>query len=236
MTDARMTCTTTAERRPTPYQAFQRPSPGPAVRETAQGTWFLPVDGPGTLLRLPSDADASAVRRMRRLELPGLMPIASVLEDGGRVWVATPVPPGPTVDDLLSHGPDLGLGPGDAAAVLSAVGRALRALHMRGLGHGALDAAEIVIAPDGAPLLVAVTGGPGHRERDLAAWAQLAWVLAAAWCESDPAVAGDLRGCADLAEAVGLGAALGALPFASGGEGRRRVVRSWTAGTARAAG
>jgi len=107
---------------------------------------------------------------------------------------------------------------------------------MRGLGHGALDAAEIVIAPDGAPLLIAVTGGPGHREGDLAAWARLAWVLAAAWCEADPAVAGDLRGCADLAEAVGLGAALGALPLASGGEGRRRVVRSWTAGTARAAG
>ena len=107
---------------------------------------------------------------------------------------------------------------------------------MRGLGHGALDASEIVIAPDGAPLLVAVTGGPGHRERDLAAWAQLAWTLAARGAASDPAVAGDLRGCADLAEAVGLGAALGALPFASGGEGRRRVVRSWTAGTARAAG
>ena len=35
---------------------------------------------------------------------------------------------------------------------------------------------------------------------------------------------------------IGLGAALGALPFASGGEGRRRVVRSWTAGSARAAG
>ena len=35
---------------------------------------------------------------------------------------------------------------------------------------------------------------------------------------------------------VGLGAALGALPFASGGDGRQRAVRSWTAGTARAAG
>ena len=112
MTDARMTCTTTAERRPTPYQAVERPSPGPAVRETAQGTWFLPADGPGSLLRLPSDADASAVRRIRRLELPGLMPIATVLEDDGRVWVATPVPSGPTVDDLL------------ATAAISAWGRA----------------------------------------------------------------------------------------------------------------
>ena len=49
-------------------------------------------------------------------------------------------------------------------------------------------------------------------------------------------MAGDLRGCADLAEAIGLGAALGALPFASGGEARRRAVRTWAAGTARAAG
>jgi len=171
-----------------------------------------------------------------RLELPGLMPIATVLEDDGRVWVATPVPSGPTVDDLLSSGPDLGLGPGDAAAVLSAVGRTLRALHTRGLGHGALDPSEIVITPDGAPLLVAVTGGPGHREADLAAWARLSWTLAAAWCGTDTAVAGDLRGCADLAEAIGLGAALGALPFASGGDGRRRVVRDWSVVTARAAG
>jgi hypothetical protein len=42
-------------------------------------------------------------------------------------------------------------------------------------------------------------------------------------------VAGDLRGCADLAEAVGLGAALGALPLAADGDGRRRAVRAWQA-------
>jgi hypothetical protein len=226
MRDARTPGSTTVE----------RPAPGRAVRETAQGTWFLPVDGPGSLLRLPAGADAGAVRRLRRLGLPGLMPIASVLEDDGRVWVATPVPSGPTVHDLLGCGRALGLGAGDAAAVLSAVGRTLRALHTRGLSHGALDAAEVVIAPDGAPLLVALAGSTGQRERDLAAWARLAWALAQAWCDADPAVAGDLRGCADLAEAVGLGAALGALPFASGGEERRRAVHSWTAGAARAAG
>jgi hypothetical protein len=233
VSDARTPGPTTAERS---YQPVGRPAPGPAVRATVQGTWYLPADGPGSLLRLPPGADAAAVRRLRRLGLPGLMPIATVLEDDGRVWVATPVPTGPTVDDLLSCGRDLGLGAGDAAAVLSAVGRTLRALHTRGLSHGAVDAAEVVIAPDGAPLLVAVTGGAGQRERDLAAWARLAWALADAWCGADPAVGGDMRGCADLAEAVGLGAALGALPFASGGEARRRAVRSWTAGTARAAG
>ena len=236
MSDARTPQTTSAECPPVPYQPVVRPAPGLAVRKTVQGTWYLPADGPGSLLRLPISADAGAIRRLRRLGLPGLMPIATVLEDEGRVWVATPVPSGPTVDDLLASGRDLGLGPGDAAAVLGAVGRSLRALHTRGLGHGALLPSEVVIAPDGAPLLVAVTVGPGHRERDLAAWAVLAWTLADAWCGSDPAVGGDLRGCADLAEAVGLGAALGALPFASGGDGRKRVVRRWTAGTARAAG
>jgi len=156
VSDARTPGSTVVER---PYQPVGRPSPGPAVRETAQGTWFLPVDAPGSLLRLPAGADAGAVRRLRRLGLPGLMPIATVLEDDGRVWVATPVPTGPTVDDLLVNGRDLGLGPGDAAAVLSSVGRTLRALHTRGLGHGALDPSEVVIAPDGAPLLVAVMGG-----------------------------------------------------------------------------
>jgi hypothetical protein len=211
--------------------------PGAPVRETSQGTWFLPADGaPGSLLRLPAGVDAIAVRRLRRLGLPGLLPVDTVLEDDGRVWVTTPVPPGPTVDDLLVRGPGLGLGAGDAAAVLSSAGRALRALHARGTGHGVLDASAILVAPDGAPVLVALTGGSGHREADLAAWARLAWTLADAWCGSAPAVAGDLRGCADLAEAVGLGAALGALPFASGGEGRRRAVRSWVAGSARAAG
>jgi hypothetical protein len=212
------------------------------VRETAQGTWFLPDDGvPGSLLRLPAGVQAAAVRRLHRLELPGLLPIRSVVvdsspEDGDRVWIATPLPPGPTVDDLLVVGRDVGLGAGDAAAVLSAVGRALRALHARSLGHGALDASAVLLAPDGAPVLVAVTGVDVHRERDSASWARLAWTLADSWCRSDPAVAGDLRGCADLAEAVGLGDALGALPSASGGAGRRRAVGSWAAGTARAAG
>jgi hypothetical protein len=60
----------------------------------------------------------------------------------------------------------------------------------------------------------------------------LAWTLADTWCRGEPAVAGDLRGCADLAEAIGLGAALGALPIASDGEGRRRAVRAWAGGAA----
>lgn len=203
------------------------PRPGPAVRDSAQGTWFRPVSGPGALLRLPPGAEAGAVRRLRRLGLPGLLPVAAVVEDGGRVWVTTPLPPGPTVADLLDDGRGLGLGPGDAAAVLGAVGRALRALHARGTGHGTLDPGAVLLDPDGAPVLVAVVGGAGHRERDLAAWARLAWTLADAWCRPDRAAAGALRGCADLAEAVGLGAALGALPVASAGDGRRRAVRAW---------
>jgi len=208
----------------------RRQVPATPVRESAQGTWFLPATGAtGSLLRLPPGSDAAPVRRLRRLGLPGLLPIDTVLEDDGRLWISTPLPPGPTVDDLLDGGRALGLGPGDAAAVLGAVGRALRALHVRGLGHGAVDAPAVLIAPDGAPVLVAV-GGTGHRDRDLAGWARLAWTLADAWCRTDRGVAGDLRGCADLAEAVGLGAALGALPFAADGEGRRRAVRAWAEG------
>jgi hypothetical protein len=209
------------------------PLPGPRVRESADGTWFRAAgDAPGSLLRLPVGTDAALVRRLCRLGLPGLLPIDGVQEDDGRLWVATPLPPGPTVADLLDGGRLLGLGPGDAAAVLGAAGRALRALHARGLGHGALDASAVLIAPDGAPVLVALTGATGHRDRDLAAWARLAEALADTWCRTDRTVAGDLRGCADLAEAVGLGAALGALPFASDGEGRRRAVRAWEAAAA----
>jgi hypothetical protein len=211
--------------------------PGTPVRDTAQGTWFLPADGTsGSLLRLPPGASASAARRLARLGLPGLLPVDVVVEDGTRVWVVTLMPPAPTVADLLATGRDLGLGPGDAAAVLGVVGRALRALHARGVGHGALDASAVLLAPDGAPVLVAATGAGLHRERDFAAWARLAWALADAWCGGDPSVAGDLRGCADLAEAIGLGEALAALPSASGGAGRRRAMRSWAAEAARAAG
>ena len=206
------------------------PSPDPPVRESAQGTWFPLPDGfPGSRVRLPVGAEAATVRRLRRLGLPGLLPVAAVLEHDGRIWVDTPLPPGPTVGDLLDGGRRLGLGAGDATAVLGAVGRVLRALHARGLGHGALDPTAVLIAPDGAPVLVALTGGTGHRERDLAAWARLAWTLADAWCGSEPVVAGAVRGCADLAEAVGLGAALGALPVASDGAGRRRAVQAWVA-------
>jgi hypothetical protein len=207
-----------------------RPVVGDLVRDSPHGTWFRAADGSrGALLRLPPGAEASTVRRLRRLGLPGLLPIDVVLEDAGRIWVGTPLPPGPTVADLLDDGRRLGLRGGDAAAVLGAVGRVLRALHARGLGHGSLDGTAVLVAPDGAPVLVALTGGTGQRERDLAAWARLAWRLADTWCRTEPGVAGDLRGCADLAEAVGLGAALGALPLASDGEGRRRAVRAWAA-------
>ena len=207
--------------------AGRRPLPGARVRESAQGVWFRAASG--SVLRLPADADPVSLRRLQRLALPGLLPIDEVWDDAGLLWVATSLPPGPTVADLLADGRRLGLGAGDAAAVLGAVGRALRALYARGMGHGTLDASAVLIAPDGAPVLVTVTGGARHRERDLADWAQLAWTLAATWCAGEPAVAGALRGCADLAEAAGMAAALGALPVASDGAGRRRAVRAWTA-------
>ena len=204
------------------------PPPGAPVRESTQGTWFRLPDGtPGSRVRLPAGSEAAPVRRVRRLGLPGLLPVAAVLEHDDRIWVDTPLPPGPTVEDLLGGGRGLGLGAGDATAVLGAVGRALRALHARGLGHGALDPTAVLIAPDGAPVLVALTGGSGHRERDLTAWAGLAYTLAATWCGSEPVTAAAVRGCADLAEAAGLGAALGALPAAADGAGRRRAVQAW---------
>ena len=82
--------------------AGSSPLPDPPVRESAQGTWFRLPDGfPGSRVRLPVGAEAATVRRLRRLGLPGLLPVAAVLEHDGRIWVDTPLPPGPTVDDLL---------------------------------------------------------------------------------------------------------------------------------------
>jgi hypothetical protein len=197
------------------------------LRSTSAGDWFLPADGgSGSLLRVAGGVPADAVRRGRDLGLPGLLPIGNVVAENGQVWLRTPQPPGPSLDELL----DAPLTCADAAVVLRVVVGLLLGLHAMGLTHGSLDGAAILLDPDGAPLVVAVEAVPGERAQDAADVAGLAWALAEVWGTGNPEGAALLRRCADLAETTGLDAVLAALPRHGAGTAvaRRSAARGWS--------
>lgn len=195
------------------------------VRVTAAGAWFRPPDGgAGSLLRLPAGVPARAVRQVRDLGVPGLLPIGNVVDDAGRVSLRTPQPPGPTVEDLL--GPGTGLGTADAVAILGVVLRVLQALHVRGLAHGALDGDAVLLDPAGSPVVVLVAPA-GDAAADRLAAAALARLLAHGWCDAPGARL--LHEVAHLAATGGSIDALAALPRAPAhpGPARRVVARVW---------
>jgi hypothetical protein len=179
------------------------------VRSTPAGDWFLPVDGgAGSRLRVADGVGAGAVRRIRDLGLPGLLPIGNVVAANGQVWLRTPQPPAPALEDLL----DAPLTGEDATAVLTVVVRLLVELHARRLVHGHLDGRAVFLDPDGTPLVVMVDAGPGGPDRDADAVGQMAALLADAWCSDDARASAALRRCGGLARTAGLVAALAALP------------------------
>ena len=201
------------------------PVPGRLTRSTCAGDWYLPADGgAGSLLRVADGVAASAVRRVRDLALPGLLPIGNVVQVHGQVWLRTPQPPGPTIRDLVDV-PGLGLA--DAAAVLVGVVETVTALHRRRLTLGGLDDQVVLLDPDGAPSLVAIEATPGDRYRDLAGLAALARTLADAWCAGDPAGAAVLRRCGDLMVDSGPGAATAILPAPSHPAVRAAAAGAW---------
>jgi hypothetical protein len=216
--------------------ASTQPRPGPAVtagpvRVTAAGSWFRPPDGgAGSLLRLADGIPGESVRKVRDVGVPGLLPIGNVVERDG-VWLRTPQPPGPALEDLLTRENLLGVD--DAIAVLGTVGRILRSVHARGLAHGRLDGSAVMLDPDGVPLLVMVEPGRSDAQRDAADLAALASALAQTWCDGDPAGTALLRRCAVQAATAGIDAALAALPRppARPGPVRRQVARAWALST-----
>lgn len=198
------------------------------MRVTAAGSWFRPPDGgAGSLLRLADGIPAESVRRVRDIGVPGLLPIGNVVVERGGVWLRTPQPPGPALDDLLTR--DSLLGTDDAIAVLGTVGRILRAVHARGMAHGHLDVSAVMLDPDGVPLLVMVEPGRADAQRDAADLAGLASALAQTWCDGDGPGNALLRRCAAQAASAGVDAALHALPRppTRPGPARRQVARAW---------
>jgi hypothetical protein len=183
-----------------------------SVRTTPAGDWFLPADGgSGSLLRVADGVAAGDVRRIRDLGVAGLLPIGNVVAANGQVWLRTPQPPTPTLDDL--RGASL-TGP-DAVAVLTVVVRTVAELHAQGLVHGHLDGEAVFLDPDGTPLVVMIDAGRGDPAQDLDAIADIAAMLADVWCSGDGLTADLLRRCGAVARGTGPDAALEALLPAS---------------------
>jgi hypothetical protein len=151
---------------------------------------------------------AAGIEAVRRLDPPGVLRAADLItDDGGRIWLVTEAPAGPTAADLLGRAD---LGPASVAAVVVDVATALVALHAAGLGHGALTADTVVVSPTGSAVLVevglaaALRGQSPDPAADAAAWADLVRALDGAWAGG----AGLFATAAATARADGLAAAL----------------------------
>ncbi|MEV6970897.1 hypothetical protein AB0M47_37930 [Hamadaea sp. NPDC051192] len=117
----------------------------------------------------------ATVNAVRKLALPGVVPVADLVGHGGRAWLIAGAPVGPSVADLATR-----MTPGTAATVLSDTGQTLMRLHQAGLAHGAVDSSTVVVSPAGVALLseVGVAAATAGRQptaaEDAAAWAELA--------------------------------------------------------------
>jgi hypothetical protein len=143
---------------------------------------------------------------------PGVLPIADLVSDSGRVWLITAVPAAPTLAELLTRS---GLDTAAALTVAADCGTALARLHEAGLVHGALGPDTVVVGASGTISLIEVGLVPALRNTpvppgvDGSAWAALARTLAGATAGARAAEL--LRRCAGVAESSDLGAALRAL-------------------------
>ncbi|MFJ6837130.1 hypothetical protein [Streptomyces sp. NPDC091209] len=161
---------------------------------------------------------AATVLAVAKLRLPGVLGTVDLVAEAGEVWLITARPPAPTLTDLLARG-GTGLDAGSAASVLNETAQSLLALHTAGLAHGALDADNVVLAPDGVALLAeaalgTVLGGApdcARREADVAAWAGLASTLGEEWAGTGTPAAALFAHCSATAGSEGLAAARAAL-------------------------
>ncbi len=101
-------------------------------------------------------------RSMARLRHPNILAVHGADEDGGRVGVWCDLLEGRTLAQVLDD--QRRLSPRDALAVAIPLAEALALVHDRGLAHGDIKPANIMIEPDGTPVLMdfgAAREGPG---------------------------------------------------------------------------
>jgi hypothetical protein len=177
---------------------------GSRLRTTPAGTWFPavgPSNEPAGLLLVHPGVDTkvllSTLRRLVELDLPGVLPTHTQLTNqAGRNWLVTEASPAPALSEVVDDGAHRR--PGNAAALLSDLAATLVALHQGGLVHGRLTAASVVLGAGGTALITDWGTNPAAtRSDDIAAWTQLARLLAERWCAEAPEAA------AALARAVG---------------------------------
>lgn len=156
---------------------------------------------PGVAIRTP--ADAARVASLQALRHPGLPPIRSVHRDAEGTIVVMGLVTGPTLATVF--GARAWARAGELAALWRDVSGALAALHHRGLVHGDVSPANILMDDAGAPVLVDITGhggaerghhgfippeGPGATSPEADVWALARTLL---WASGDdPSVRGAL--------------------------------------------
>ncbi|MDY7106616.1 MAG: serine/threonine-protein kinase [Actinomycetota bacterium] len=109
----------------------------------ALGPWV--AADPALRRRLEVEADA-----LERCGVDGVARLVEIDVDGPLPYLATELVAGPDLRARLRHGP---LGCGDALAIGTTLARTLAAVHARGLVHGDVKPANVVLGPDG-PVLV----------------------------------------------------------------------------------
>jgi hypothetical protein len=183
---------------------------GSRIRDTPAGTWFpavSPDDSAAGLLLVHPGVDLRVLlptlKRLAELSLPGVLPMnPDLTTQSGRNWITATAPPGPALSDVIDEGPHRL--PGNAALVLRDIGQTLTEVHQAGLAHGRLATTSVVLAPNGHAVLTDWATNPGaNQSDDVAAWTQLARLLAERWCVESP------EGAAALARAVGAAASNG---------------------------
>lgn len=167
------------------------------LRSTECGHWYLTTQRDlrlgGALLLDPAlvtttDRLVEELQAVRAAALPGVQPIADLVEQDDHVWLLTDAAPGPTVRELLEAGPARGLDSGSAATLLNETAQTLLALHHGDVAHGGFGPSTVVVSPDGRAALteVALAAALGLRSvtprDDVRDWARLAIQLAGEWC------------------------------------------------------
>lgn len=128
-----------------------------AVRPTGA----TPGDGAARVAAvLPRDGRQSRLQELAALRHPNMPAIDAVLElDEHRLAVIMELVPGPSLATLVNA--RSWLDRCEVVAVWRGVGDALAALHRRGLVHGDVSPANIVVTPQGVPVLVDIVGHDG---------------------------------------------------------------------------
>jgi hypothetical protein len=204
---------------------------GSRVRTTPAGTWFPAVDphgNPAGLLLVHPGVDVKVLvptlARLVELQLPGVLPPRAQLNNqAGRNWLITEASPVPVLSEVLDDDGPHRL-PANAAVLLSDVAATLATLHQAGVVHGRLAANAVVIGQGGSALLTDFGTKPdAGPSDDVAAWTQLARLLAEKWCDDAPEAAAALARAVGAAAGNGLAAGYDQLRQLAA-EGRRDLL------------